>query len=100
MLGKDQFWLLAFLPSASPFPPLRCAVAVPAGATLAAGLVVPGAGGDPRLAPLAPGVVALPGQRHGYGGAALDGITRLLRRAPVLPELRLLGSRGFIRCMK
>lgn len=100
MLGKDQFWLLAFPPSASPFPPLRCAVAVPAGATLAAGLVVPGAGGDPRLAPLAPGVVALPGQCHGYGGAALDGITSLLRRAPVLPELQPLGSHGFIRYTK
>lgn len=100
MLGKDQFWLLAFPPSASPFPPLRCAVAVPAGAALAARLVVPGAGGYPRLAPLAPDVVALPGQCHGCGGAALDGITRLLRRAAVLPELRLLGSRGFIRCMK
>lgn len=61
MLGIDQIWLLA-----SPFPPSGWAVAIPAGAALAAGLLVPGAGRCPCLAPSAPDVpvTALPGWCH------------------------------------
>lgn len=93
-------WL--FPPSASPFPFPCCVVAIPTRAAVTAGLLVPWAGGCPRLAPLAPsiGVTALPGQCHVCGGAAPDGISRLLRYAPVFSELQPLGSCGFNRCLK
>lgn len=93
-------WL--FPPSASPFPFPCCVVAIPAGAAVTAGLLVPWAGGCPRLAPSAPsiGVTALPGQCHVCGGAAPDGISRLLRYAPVFSKLQPLGSCGFNRCLK
>lgn len=74
---KTRFGSWLFPPSASPFPPLCCAVAIPAGAAFAAGPLVPGTGGCPRLAPSAPGVgvAALPGLCHGYGGAAPMGLS-------------------------
>lgn len=88
--------------SAFPFLFPCCMVAIPAGAAVAAGLLVPWAGGCPRLAPSAPsiGVTALPGQCHSCAGAAPDGITTLLHCAPVFPELQPLGSCGFNSCLK
>jgi len=60
-LGKTSLWEktrfgCCLLPPTS--IPLS-SLAIPAGSPLAAGLLVPGAGGCPHLAPLAPGVAAV-----------------------------------------
>lgn len=96
-MSRFGSWLLPL--SSVPFFPLCRAMAIAAGAALAAGLLVPAAGECPRLAPCV-SVSLLLGRCHGYGGSVPDGITRLLRCAAGQLEFQPLGCQRVNRCMK
>lgn len=104
-LGKMSCWKMSrfgsWLPPTSsiPFFPLCHAMAIPAGAALTAGLLVPAAGKCPRFAPSV-SVSLLPGRCHSYGGSVPYGIARLLRCAAVQLELQPLGCQRVNRCVK